>query len=150
MSPTGGGRHGEANLDPVIDQLRAWAPAAAWAGALFLVSAWPSAGDVSLPFSDKLAHVGVYAVLGATLAHGRRQSGPGAPHWLLIVLGALYGASDEWHQSFVPGRDVSLGDWVSDVVGVVLGYGFALALWNRGDAVREAVREIEEHPTETT
>ena len=43
-------------------------------------------------------------------------------------MGALYGGSDEWHQSFVPGRSPTLGDWVADVAGVVLGYGLVLLL----------------------
>jgi VanZ family protein len=38
-----------------------------------------------------------------------------------LIIGAGYGALDEWHQSFVPGRDANLGDWMADVVGVMLG-----------------------------
>ena len=41
--------------------------------------------------------------------------------WLAVVLGILYGASDEWHQSFVPLRDCSAVDWLADSIGVFLG-----------------------------
>ena len=41
---------------------------------------------------------------------------------VLILLGALYGLTDEWHQSFVPGREVSALDWLADLCGVTLGY----------------------------
>lgn len=63
-----------------------------------------------------------YTVLGATLAHARFHGPQGFAHVTMIALGALYGAADEWHQSFVPGRVSSLGDWSADVLGVVLGY----------------------------
>lgn len=33
----------------------------------------------------------------------------------------LYGLSDEWHQSFVPGRQVELGDLLADGIGGFLG-----------------------------
>jgi len=36
--------------------------------------------------------------------------------FLLVLLPALYGLVDEWHQSLVPGRDSSALDVVTDVV----------------------------------
>jgi VanZ family protein len=74
------------------------------------------------PGSDKVAHAALYAVLGIALAFGRRGVLAPPPHWLMILVGALYGATDEWHQVFVRGRSPDLGDWVADVVGVVVGY----------------------------
>ena len=41
--------------------------------------------------------------------------------------GAAYGATDEWHQSFVPGRETELGDWVADATGAAV----ALLLYRR-------------------
>jgi VanZ family protein len=35
-----------------------------------------------------------------------------------IGIGVLYALTDEWHQSFVPGRDPSLGDAFFDALGV--------------------------------
>jgi VanZ family protein len=41
---------------------------------------------------------------------------------LFCIVGvAVYGALDEWHQSFTPGREVSVYDWFADVLGAVLG-----------------------------
>jgi VanZ family protein len=37
---------------------------------------------------------------------------------LTLVAGIAYGLSDEWHQSFVPGRDASLWDALFDALGV--------------------------------
>ena len=93
-----------------------WGPAVAWATVLFLLSATPDPPGSGLfariPGGDKLVHLGLYAVLGGLLAWGRRRHlrGASAGPWLhaaLILAGALYGVSDEWHQSFVPGRDAS-------------------------------------------
>jgi VanZ family protein len=41
---------------------------------------------------------------------------------LLCIVGvAVYGVLDEWHQSFTPGREVSVYDWFADVGGAILG-----------------------------
>lgn len=104
-----------------------WGPAAAWAAVLFLLSAWPSPRiPYFFPGSDKVAHAALYAVLGVALAYGRRGVLAPPPHWLMILVGALYGATDEWHQVFVRGRSPDLGDWLADVTGVLLGYTLML------------------------
>jgi len=72
-------------------------------------------------------HLVVYGILGALLARGRRLQWD-IPHPVLIMAGALYAASDEWHQSFVPGRQVSALDWVADLCGVAAGYWLAYSL----------------------
>lgn len=84
-------------------------------GVIYLVSAQPGSA-VGLPSPwDKLAHLVEYALLGFLL--GRATERPG---WAW-ALAALYGASDEFHQGFVPGREVSLWDWLADAAGAGLG-----------------------------
>ncbi len=82
----------------------------------------------SLGVSDVFLHAGVYAVLGLLLARaigfGGRAAGWRGLVLLPTIVGALYGCSDEWHQSFVPGRDPSGVDIVSDAVGSLLGAAF--------------------------
>jgi VanZ family protein len=98
-----------------------WGPAALWAAVLFLLSGW-SGLNVDLPSgADKFVHAGLYLVLGLSLAWGKVRTGLGVPGVLLLLIGVGYGALDEWHQSFVPGRTVSMGDWVADSAGVMLG-----------------------------
>ena len=98
-----------------------WGPAALWAAVLFLLSGWSGPG-VGLPAgADKLVHVGLFLILGFSLAWGKVRTGLGVPGVLLLLIGVGYGALDEWHQSFVPGRTVSMGDWVADSAGVMLG-----------------------------
>ncbi len=94
-----------------------------WAAVLFLLSAWPDPiAPVWLAVNDKLVHLGLYSVMGGALAVGWLRSRPSPPHWLMMAVGALYGATDEWHQIMVPGRFPSWSDWIADLVGVVLGY----------------------------
>jgi VanZ family protein len=53
------------------------------------------------------------------------------------VLSAVYGATDEWHQSFVPGRMMTFEDLVADAAGAGLAIAAAMlvARARRGRAV---------------
>lgn len=106
-----------------------------------MLSAWP---DPDLPswllVNDKVAHAALYSVLGGCLAYGRRRSSTPPPHGLLVGLGALYAATDEWHQAFVPRRAPDLGDWAADMLGVLGGY--ALVLFLLGWLARRTREEI--------
>ena len=113
-------------------RVQPWLPAIAWAALIFAFSARPTV-PVGLDLGlDKVAHFLAYAVLGALLAHG--QSRTGMSPATACVLGAAYGASDEWHQSFVPGRSSDVGDWAADAAGVLA--GVALYHWMRRRAWR--------------
>ena len=46
-----------------------------------------------------------------------------------IAIGAAYGVSDEFHQSFVPLRSVEAMDVVADTIGAAIA-GFALYAWD--------------------
>ena len=81
--------------------------------------------------SDKVVHAGLYSVLGMSLGFGRVRSLVPPPHLVLILVGALYGATDEFHQVFVRGRSPDWGDWVADIVGVVCGYLLIMSLLPR-------------------
>ena len=111
-------------------------PALAYAGLIFYLSSQPD----PLPFvprswlaQDKLVHAAEYAVLGGLLLVGLRLLG--VRPWVAVVAAALlasaYGASDEVHQSFVPGREADVLDWVADTVGAVLGASLAHAVLRR-------------------
>ena len=114
----------------VTRQLIAWAPAIGWAMVLFLLSSLSDsdlssfAFSFSFPFDDKVMHLALYSVLGGTLQFGRLSSSSGLGHWTVIAIGIIYGVSDEWHQSFVPGRNPSAADLLADTMGVLMGYAF--------------------------
>jgi VanZ family protein len=83
---------------------------------------------------DKVLHAIEYAVLSALLF--RALEGPTTRVVLAVLIAALYGVSDEVHQSFTPGRDVSGWDMVADAVGAVLGAA-VYAAWLRLCPVRK-------------
>ena len=75
---------------------------------------------------DKLYHFIEYAILGALVARALVKAKPAIlpSRWVwhvAVVFSILYGASDEWHQTFVPGRFATLADWVADVLGSIAG-----------------------------
>lgn len=126
----------------MIEAFIAWGPAAAWAVVLFLLSGAQGVGGLDfLPQADKLVHLGLYAVLGGALAWGRGRSGAALPHWLLVVAGIAYGATDELHQLLVPGRSASFFDFLVDGVGVILGYAVLRRCWTQR-APRSAERSL--------
>ena len=120
-------------------RLAAWAPPLLYAGLVFALSAWSRPQDLipeALLFHDKLIHLCEYGVLGALLARALDAGGRPSARVLAwaFAIGALYGASDELHQAFVPGRDASVYDWAADAAGTALGAAAFLFLRRRGDA----------------
>jgi len=95
---------------------------------LFVIGAQPVAvGLVPSPW-DKLAHVLLFAVLGALLMMAS------AGRWGVLAVAALVAISlaDELLQADLPGRVVSGADLTADVVGAVAGVAaMALALARR-------------------
>jgi VanZ family protein len=46
----------------------------------------------------------------------------GFPAWLIVLATGLVIASiDEYHQTYIPGRDTNIWDWTADMTGVVTG-----------------------------
>jgi VanZ family protein len=72
---------------------------------------------------DKLLHFVEYAGLGALLYRAFQGEGLGwaAAFAAATFASVAYGASDEWHQSFVPLRDSSALDWLTDMIGGAAG-----------------------------
>ncbi|PNY82844.1 antibiotic resistance protein VanZ [Deinococcus koreensis] len=64
---------------------------------------------------DWIAHFLAYLALGFSL--GRATGRPG----LALVIAVWWGALDEVHQAFVPGRDAGVQDWLFDLAGASLG-----------------------------
>ncbi len=109
----------------------AFLPAAIYAGILFALSAQANPFPFLPPeflLQDKILHALAYAVLGALLVHGFLGVGcsPRRALLLAVALASFYGATDEFHQSFVPGRSPDPLDWVADTLGAALGAGTAL------------------------
>lgn len=98
-------------------RLRAWLPPVAWAAVIFSLSSRPRLPTVDVPSFDKVAHFGAYALLGWLLLRAAERTP--LPLWVGAVLGVAYGATDEIHQRFVPGRSPDVLDWFADAAGVL-------------------------------
>jgi len=112
------------HLNPLLDSpIARWLAVAGWLTLIFFLSSQsqlPSPPDAVLDFIfKKSAHFTVYAVLAVLF---RRALPPSRWIWALSwVLTVLYAASDEWHQSFVPGRHPQLTDVLIDACGATTG-----------------------------
>ena len=119
--------------------LRVWGPAAVLMVAIFFVSGMSSPPPLPDSTSDVTAHFLVYAALGGALLRGvsgaerARVTARGAV--LAALLGAAYGLTDEFHQSFVQGRTAELRDVTADALGSAAGAGLGWA-WSIVLAVR--------------
>lgn len=100
-----------------------WGPAVLWMAVLFHLSSQPDLG-LAGGVPDWLTHGTAYLILAALLCRARAGglrplSAPGAV--LSACLATAYGVSDEYHQSFVPGRQASAADVFKDLGGAALG-----------------------------
>ncbi|HEY5538183.1 MAG TPA: VanZ family protein [Thermoplasmata archaeon] len=122
-----------------------WVAAIAYAAAIFVASSIPApAPEVSqVPVSDKALHAleyGLFALLLAmaiaTVRDSRIHSYAAV---LAFIVAALYGVSDELHQTFVPSRVGDLIDLAWDVAGAAIAaVAFhVVALRGRGRAVSD-------------
>jgi len=116
--------------------IRAWLPAILWAGTLFFLSAQSSLPAIAptVPNFDKVEHFGVYGLLGILVFDAVRRSSvlvlPKAA-LVAILITSAYGASDEFHQSFVPNRSCDVWDWTADTFGGILGVAVYAAYESR-------------------
>jgi VanZ family protein len=70
---------------------------------------------------DKFGHFMVYGWLGVLWARVpwvTRLKPLGA--WTAVAIASLYGITDEFHQSFTPGRGVEFADWMADTAGALV------------------------------
>ena len=102
-----------------------WLAVILWMGAIFTVSDMPS---IATPFEavydftfKKLAHVTEYGILTGLLFSALRIHIRHRGRALLTaaLVAVLYACSDEWHQTFVPGREGTLRDVAIDALGAV-------------------------------
>jgi VanZ family protein len=93
------------------------------AGIVYLSSKTnPPVPEAIFRINDKVLHFIQYAIFGflwrGALAQGFRRSSDA--RWTFrttLLLGMLFGALDEFHQSFTPGRDADVMDWLADAAG---------------------------------
>lgn len=101
-------------------------PLIVYSGILFYLSHQPQLPHMELGFEwqDKIIHCTAYTIYGlcANVAWHRHPQRVR----LTIIIGCLFGISDEFHQYFIPYRSADIFDWIADCLGIFL----SLWLWN--------------------
>ncbi len=105
--------------------------------AIFAVSSLQRVPEVPLPvLQDKIPHAIVFGIL-AVLAHraffnqGRIPVLARVPMTSAFLFSLFYGALDELHQYYVPGRNTDIWDLVADVVGAAIGLAILSVILRR-------------------
>lgn len=108
----------------------AWLWPVALAATIVFASSHSRVAEPHFENSDKVGHFLVYGLLASLVCRlGRGWRGAA---WGLLVV-AVFGATDEWHQYFVPGRSCDIRDWTADILGAALAVALYSAWpWYRG------------------
>ncbi|MEE9593947.1 MAG: VanZ family protein [Candidatus Hydrothermarchaeales archaeon] len=119
-----------------------WGPVISYAGVIFYLSSIPfltppALGGivwVQIDPDQLILHLFEYSLLGFLLLRAVINSR--APHYaesalaLAVVLGFLYGVTDEVHQYFVPNRTASFFDVLADGLGSFIGAYIRRDFWH--------------------
>ena len=109
-----------------------WAPPLIWAVVILVATSIPQPPLPDLPGIDKLGHLGMYAVLAMLIARAMVASSHPLRLFVLVLgVASLFGAIDEWHQQFIPGRRTDPHDWLADTFGAGFGTMIAVAASRR-------------------
>ncbi|MCI0595447.1 MAG: VanZ family protein [candidate division Zixibacteria bacterium] len=100
-----------------------WLPPLGYALLIFGLSSIESASLPSLRFAlgDKFIHLGEYGLFGFLFARLFVQLGWKHPYLWAALIASFYGATDEIHQFYVPGRTMEVYDWIADTLGGLFG-----------------------------
>jgi len=109
--------------------LRTIYPTLIWFCLIWILSSLPSQHipSVNITCFDKLEHIGVYAVLSCLLGYWLSFK-----DWKLTIVILIYllllllAGLDEYHQTYIPGREVSLYDFMANSAGIIIGFLFFL------------------------
>ena len=109
-------------------RLPLYVPIFVWCFIIFLLSSFPTLpGPPGLPLDfafKKLAHMFMYFILFRLIYRAvlLDVSHPIKASIVTMVLTGLYAISDEYHQSFVPGRTSTGRDVLFDVLGATIAW----------------------------
>lgn len=102
-----------------------WSLVAAYAILIFILSSLSNPSPLSIPdifMADKLIHFIEYAIFGFLLFAALYEGMAIKKAALFsVVIAAIYGATDEFHQYFVADRNSDLFDLLADSLGGVAG-----------------------------
>jgi len=92
--------------------------------AIFTLSSIATLPSLPGGLTDHTGHFIGYGLLGSLALRGfagaRWQGVNSSAAWQSVLFSSLYGVTDEYHQSFVPGRTPAVDDWVADTAGATI------------------------------
>ena len=100
-----------------------WIPPILWALIIFSFSSFTVGHATEIYWKDfvvkKTAHIFEYGIFATLLYRAIINSGVKSKKamWYAVIFACLYGISDEFHQSFTPGREPTLRDVLIDTLG---------------------------------
>jgi VanZ family protein len=107
-------------------------PALVYMALIFYMSSGPVTSPTLNVIPDYYLHSSGYSLLSILLfwawSEGLAPRKETGSYLFPVLITVLYGISDEFHQSFVSGRDSELKDVLSDAIGAVLGIAVILLL----------------------
>src|SRR5262249_10199767 len=101
-----------------------WFPPIVYMSVIYYLSSQPDPlPELTRHVWDKLLHTIEYAGLGFLVFRALAGEGVNKTSAALLTLAVVsgYGATDEWHQSFVPMRNADVRDWLVDTLGALIG-----------------------------
>ena len=106
----------------------------AWGAVVLALTSIPNPDLGAVRHADKLGHFAMYAVLGLLAARALGPRLTWAAVASVLVGSALFGAFDEWHQQFIPGRSQDRADWYADALGASIGVMLSVAARSRRES----------------
>ena len=93
---------------------------------ILTLTSLPGVDVPDIHLNDKIEHLMAYGGLGFLLNLSLRIQNKFTlvkkyPAWFAILIVSAYGALDELHQLFIPGRSCDILDWTADTIGVIIG-----------------------------
>jgi|Deesub1362A_J573_1020465.scaffolds.fasta_scaffold00165_34 VanZ family protein len=102
-----------------------------WLAVVFVLSVYPFEGAERFPLADKLFHFMIYGITSVlfytVLKENRSLSVRKKALLLSVVFSAGYGLLMEIVQAFIPARDFSVWDEVTNILGAVSGAIFVIS-----------------------
>ena len=110
-----------------------WVPVIAWIGVIYFLSSrskLPRPEPISADFEAIAGHFIAYGILALLVSFALSETGLSSTRRAVcaVLFAVAYGLTDEFHQSFVPGRDPALFDIAMDAIGAItalVGWQFA-------------------------
>jgi len=93
-----------------------WAYAVALAVVIMVASGRSHVASPNVVDFDKIAHFAIFGLLATLVA--RTGLARSRMRWAVLLV-SLFALTDEWHQSFTPGRAVEVADWIADTLGAI-------------------------------